>query len=139
VLREELSPTSFSGLVHETRIPGLHVLPAGPPTQAAAHLLYSPNLAAVLDRFRSDYDVIFVDTPPMLQMTDARVTARLADAVVLVARSGKTTRDALLAARDRLYEDRIEVLGTILNGWNPRRAVESYYGYSAVEAYKLEA
>jgi capsular exopolysaccharide synthesis family protein len=139
VLREELSPGSLSGLVQETGIPGLHVLPAGPPTQAAAHLLYSPNLATLLERFRAEYDVIFVDTPPMLQMTDARVTARLADAVVLVARSGKTTRDALVAARDRLHEDRIEVVGTILNDWNPRRTFDGYYGYGDVKAYKTRS
>lgn len=137
ILREELSATSLTGLIHETRVPGLHVLAAGPPTEAAAHLLYSPNLAALLSKFRSEYDMILVDTPPMLQMTDARVAGRLADAVILVARSGKTTRDALLAARDRFVEDRIHVLGTILNDWNPKKTLDGYYGYGGdIKSYK---
>ena len=80
-------------------------------TEAAVHLLYSPNFEALINRFRSAYDLILIDTPPMLYMTDARVASRLADAVVLLARSGKTTRDSLVAARDRFAEDRIPVLG----------------------------
>jgi capsular exopolysaccharide synthesis family protein len=136
ILREELSAENLSGLVQQTRVPGLDVLCAGPPTQAAAHLLYSPNFAALLAGLRSQYDMILVDTPPMLQMTDARVAARLVDAVVLVARSGKTTRDSLLAARDRFMEDRIVVLGTILNDWNPGKAPGGYYGYGDMKAYK---
>jgi succinoglycan biosynthesis transport protein ExoP len=129
ILREELSYENLAGLVHQTRVPGLHVLPAGPPTQAAAHLLYSPNLAALLARFRSEYEMILIDAPPMLQMTDARVAGRLADGVILVTRAGKTTRDALLAARDRFIEDRIHVLGTILNDFNPKKTLSGYYGY----------
>jgi polysaccharide biosynthesis transport protein len=130
VLRGELSEANLAGMVQETRVPGLHILPAGAPTQAAAHLLYSPNFGAMLAGFRAEYDMILIDTPPMLQMTDARVAGRLADAVVLVARSGKTTRDALLAARDRFVEDRIRVLGTILNDWNPKKTLGGYYGES---------
>jgi receptor protein-tyrosine kinase len=129
ILREELSHENLAGLIQQTDVPGLHVLPAGPPTQAAAHLLYSPNLAALISRFRAEYDMVLIDAPPMLQMTDARVAGRLADAVVLVARAGKTTRDALLAARERFREDRIVVLGSILNDWNPKKATGGYYGY----------
>jgi polysaccharide biosynthesis transport protein len=129
ILREEISHDNLAGLIQQTDVPGLHVLPAGPPTQAAAHLLYSPNLGALITRFRAEYDMILIDAPPMLQMTDARVAGRLADAVILVARAGKTTRDALLAARERFREDRIVVLGSILNDWNPKKAAGGYYGY----------
>jgi succinoglycan biosynthesis transport protein ExoP len=134
ILRAELTQESLAGLIHETNVPNLHILPAGPSTEAAAHLLYSPNFAALIARFRTEYDMIFIDAPPTLQMTDARVAARLADGVVLVSRAGKTTRDALLAARDRFLEDRIPVIGTILNGWNPRKAPRGYYGYG--DGYK---
>ncbi len=127
ILSEEYSDENVLGLIQETTTPGLHVLPAGPPTEAAAHLLYSPNLQALLDRLRDDYDMILIDTPPMLQMTDARVTGRLADAVVLVARVGKTTRDLLLAAKERFEEDNTRLLGTVLNDWDPKRSPNGYY------------
>jgi Mrp family chromosome partitioning ATPase len=64
----------------------------------------------------------------MLNITDARVAGRLADAVVFVARAGRTTRDAALAAHQRFAEDRIPILGTILNDWDPAKAPGGYYG-----------
>jgi Mrp family chromosome partitioning ATPase len=74
----------------------------------------------------------------MLQMTDARILGRQADAVILVARAGHTSRDALTAVKDRFEEDRITVLGSILNNWDPSRASANYYGgYS--EPYRYAA
>jgi capsular exopolysaccharide synthesis family protein len=129
ILTGEVTENGLSLLIQETGIKNLYILPAGPPTQAAAHLLYSPMWESLLDGLREEYDMIFVDTPPMLQMTDARVAARMADAVVLVARSNVTTRDVIMAAKDRLTEDRIPILGAILNDWNPKHSPGGYYGY----------
>jgi capsular exopolysaccharide synthesis family protein len=128
LLQGELDDALVARAVQQTAIPDLHVLPAGTPTQAAAHLLYSPNFAVLIARLREKYDMICIDTPPMLQMTDARVAGRAADAVILVARAGKTTRDALNAAKERLLEDRLSILGTVLNDWNPKLAPGGYYG-----------
>jgi polysaccharide biosynthesis transport protein len=136
LLREELSAESTAGLVHETNIPNLHVLPAGPSTFAAVHLLYSRNLAPLLEKFKQEYDMVLIDTPPMLEMTDARVVGRLSDAVILVARCGQTTRDALLATKGRLNDDSIRILGTILNDWNPTKAPGGYYGHYRDNAYQ---
>ena len=73
--------------------------------------------------------MVLIDTPPTLQMPDARVVGRLADAVVMVLRAGETTRDAAIAARERLVEDGTRVLGAILNDWNPKQSPNGYYGY----------
>jgi Mrp family chromosome partitioning ATPase len=56
----------------------------------------------------------------MLDISDARILGRLADAVVLVFRAGKTSRESAQAASRRLTDDGISVLGTILNGWDLR-------------------
>jgi succinoglycan biosynthesis transport protein ExoP len=120
---------ALRGMVQETSIPGLHVLPSGPSTYAAANLLYSPAFAELLKKFKREFDMVLVDTPPMLTMTDARVAGRWADAVVVVARAGRTTREAALAVLQRFAEDRIPVLGTILNDWDPSKSPSGYYGY----------
>ncbi len=117
------------GMVQETSIPGLFVLTAGSPTTAAANLLYSSSFPELVARFRLEYDMVLIDTPPMLQMPDARVAARAADAVIIVARANRTTRDAALAVRQRFAEDRTRVIGTILNDWNPKNSPNGYYGY----------
>jgi receptor protein-tyrosine kinase len=126
---QDSKPDAWAGFVQATKVPGLCLLPSGPPTQAAANLLYSPRLTELLSRAKTEYDMVLLDTPPMLQMTDARVLGRMTDAVILVARAEQTTRDALIAATQRLSEDRIRVLGTILNNWNPKRSPKGYYGY----------
>ncbi|MEK7408494.1 MAG: hypothetical protein AAB225_25765, partial [Acidobacteriota bacterium] len=81
------------------------------------------------------YDMVLIDTPPMLQIADARVLGRLADAVILIIRSGRTTRDAAQAARDRLVEDGIPVLGAILNDWDPKYSTGSAY-YTSHDRYR---
>lgn len=126
---------ALEGLVQKTSIPNLHVLPSGPSTYAAANLLYSPVLEELLAHFKKGFDMVLIDTPPMLSMSDARVAGRLADAVIFVARAGQTTRDAVMAAHQRFAEDRIQVLGTILNDWDPRRAPHGYYGYHQGSSY----
>ncbi len=129
ILQERtLTDEAMQGMVQETSIPNLYVLPTGP--TAATGLLYSPVLGQLLKRCKKEFDMVLIDTPPMLQMPDARVVGREADAVVMVVRAGQTTRDAALAARERLTEDGTRMLGTILNDWNPKESPNGYYGYS---------
>lgn len=130
-----LTDEAIAAAIQPTRIPGVSVLTSGAPTHTAANLLHSPSLSELLVKLKKQYDMVLIDTPPMLQMTDARLVGRLADAVVLVARAGQTTRDAILAAYQRFSEDRIRVLGTILNDWDPKRAPGGYYGYHSGSQY----
>jgi capsular exopolysaccharide synthesis family protein len=124
-----LSDEAIAAAIQPTRVPGVSVLTSGATTHTAANLLHSPNLGELLAKLKKQYDMVLIDTPPMLQMTDARLVGRLADTVVLVARAGQTTRDAILAAYQRFSEDRTRVLGTILNDWDPKRSPAGYYGY----------
>jgi capsular exopolysaccharide synthesis family protein len=117
-------------LARETGIPGLFVLTSGPATVSISNLLYSSRTAELLHRFRKEYYTVLIDTPPMMQLADARILGRLADAAILVLGCGRTTRDAAKAAKQRLSADGIQVLGSILNRWDPKSA-SSYgvYGY----------
>jgi receptor protein-tyrosine kinase len=129
------APELMDGIVQQTKIPGLFVLPSGPATEAAANLLYSATLPELLAQFKKEFDMVILDTPPMLQMPDARVIGRIADGILLVFRAGQTTRDAAIAARQRFGADETRVLGTILNGWDPKRSPNGYYGYSKAYGY----
>ena len=128
---DQIADAALATLVRPTDYPGLHLLPSGSGWMNTAGLLHSPKLEVLLRRFRSEFDVILLDTAPTLNMFDARVVARLADAVILVLRLGQTTKDTALAAMRRLSEDGTHVLGLILNDWDPKRAqghTTSYYG-----------
>lgn len=135
LLATDYSPAQAQSFIQQTSIPGLDVLTSGSPTDAASHLLYSPHFESLLREAEGRYDLVLIDTPPMMQMTDARVVGRLADGVVLVARSGQTTRDLLSSAKERLEEDRIRILGAILNSWDPKLA-HGNYGYKGSGYYK---
>ena len=131
ILKENaaLAGTGLAGVIQETRLPNLYLLPSGPVSNAAATLLFSRQMPGLLKDLQRQFDLILIDTPPMLQIPDARVLGRLADAVLLVLRAGHTTRDSAMAARQRFEEDGTPVLGTILNDWNPKSSGSGYYGY----------
>ncbi len=115
--------------IRETQVAGLFLLPAGKATSGATSLLYGPRLPQIIKEFRGQFDTILIDSPPMLQIPDARVIARIADKVILVLRAGRTTRDAAVAAYEKFKGDGTSVLGTILNDWNPKLSSNGYYGY----------
>jgi len=96
-------------------LPNLFILPAGTPPPNPAELLASANMRDVLAQLRDQYDHIVVDTPPSLSVTDAVVLSPRADAVVLVIRSGQTTKQALRRARDILAQVNAKVVGVLLN------------------------
>ena len=112
-----------------TGIPGLSLLTSGSGASSATNLFYSSRMPELLAQYRKDFDTVVIDTPPMLQIPDARVLGRMADTVILVLRANKTTRDAALAARQRFAEDGTPLLGTILNDWDPKSSPNGYYGY----------
>ncbi len=113
---------------HQTHRPGLQILPAGLPNSASPDLLHSPRLLETLDHARKNFDIVLIDTPPMLHTPDARVIGRAAGAVLIVVRAGKTNRDAALAMHRKLTEDGTVMTGCVLNdcepfpGYNARRA-----------------
>jgi receptor protein-tyrosine kinase len=115
-------------VISETSIRNLSLMTSGPATASASNLLYSERLAELLRAVRAEFDFVLIDTPPMLQLADARIIGPHCDAVVLVVRSGKTTRDSARLACQRFQQDGTLVLGTILNDWVP--GVDGY-GYNA--------
>lgn len=124
--------------IQTTELPSLFVLTTGPVFSPGANFLQSPDLQDLLEKLKQNFDVVLIDTPPVLQVADARVLGRLADGVVLVARAGQTVREAAAAACERLAADNAKILGLILNDWNPKRSSYTYltdYNRQYSEAY----
>ena len=117
--------------ISPTFVPGLFVLPGGPTTSAAADLFHSSRLIEVLNTLRSQYDTIIIDTPPCLLATEARVVGRLADAVILVVRAGRTPWEEAQAVAQQFEHDRTRVLGTVINDLKKPLRDYAYYGASA--------
>ena len=114
--------------IRSSSLPNLFVLPAGTPPPNPAELLASAQMIDMLAELREQYDHIVVDTPPTLSVTDAVVLSTRADAVVLVIRSGQTTKPALRRARDILAQVNARVAGVLLNAVN-LDSPDYYYYY----------
>jgi polysaccharide biosynthesis transport protein len=109
------SATLEEAITHSSALPNLSVLAAGAPPPNPAELLASPNMRDMLEQLRGEYDHIVVDTPPALSVTDAVVLSPRADAIVLVIRSGHTTKQALRRSRDILMQVNAKLSGVLLN------------------------
>ncbi len=116
--------------VQESGIPGLWLLPAGPPPPNPAELLTSPRFQECLDGIREQYDFVIVDTPPLLAVTDPGVVAARVDGVLLTVRLTRKARPRAERAREILATLGATVLGVVVNGADRRTASESDgYGY----------
>jgi succinoglycan biosynthesis transport protein ExoP len=145
-LSEYLTASSAAGLdlkalTQPTVVPGLRILPAGLDRSCSPNLVRNPRMEALLAAARQEFDTVLVDTPPLLALSDARGLGRMADGMALVIRARHTPEHILFTVFERLRQDGIRVLGTILNSWSPdRRFGKAYYekaGYAAA-AYRRD-
>jgi capsular exopolysaccharide synthesis family protein len=119
---------------------GVFILPSGSIPPNPSELLGSRNMAALVASLRGGFDVVIIDTPPLLPVTDAALAATIADGTVLVIRCGKTTATQARSAAEALAAVDARVLGCVLN-MTPRKGRESYsyYDYSPKAAAKRAA
>src|ERR1700723_1692624 len=110
-------------------VPTLWILPAGPIPPQPAELLGSSVMKDLIAHWRDSYDHVIIDTPPCLSVTDAVLLSPEADRVILVARSGQTTKPALRRACDLLLQVNARVMGIVLNALNHRSGEGYYYQY----------
>jgi Mrp family chromosome partitioning ATPase/capsular polysaccharide biosynthesis protein len=110
-----------------TRVPNLALLPAGAAPPNPAELLGSKRSAEVLRELSNIADIVIIDTPPVLAVTDAVILAEQADGVLLVTALGETKRSGAERAKGILSTAHTRILGLVLN---KVEASESYYyGY----------
>jgi capsular exopolysaccharide synthesis family protein len=98
-----------------TALPNLSVLPSGPIPPNPAELVSSPAMGGLLGDLRQRFEHIVLDSPPLLLVTDGVLLSTLADGVLLVVESGKTSRGALHRVRRILDRAGANTLGAVLN------------------------
>ncbi len=112
------------------------VLASGPLPPNPSELLGSRQMAGLLDEMRDRYDVVLVDSPPLLPVTDAAAMAPYTDGVILVCRFTKTTREQVRRGVAALAAVSVPLLGTIFT-MVPRsgpRAYASFHSYYGAES-----
>jgi len=119
------------GAIRQTGIDRLSFLPCGADPHTTPELLEPATLRGLLIELRSEFDVILLDTPPVLVSADAATLAASADGVIMVVRAGQTDRGAAELAGQRVAAAGGRVLGAVLNDPDGvlARSGTSYYAY----------
>ncbi|MBN6889010.1 protein-tyrosine kinase [Cytobacillus horneckiae] len=107
--------TSFEDAVVSSHIPGLKVLPSGEIPSNPSELLSSSIMKRLLEKVSPLYDIILIDSPALLDVTDTKILANVSDGVVLVVRKGKTKAEHTYNAKKVLQYAKSEIIGVILN------------------------
>lgn len=106
----------FEDVVQREVSPGLDLIATGSDAPISAELLHSDRIDALLEDVKSRYDLVLIDTPPVLAVSDAGILAPKAGAVFMVARADVTTASELNAARRLIEQAGGEVKGVLFNG-----------------------
>lgn len=117
---------------HDTMLPNLHVVPAGPLPPNPADLLSLDRLRALLAEMRETVDVMVLDTPPVLAVSDPLILAAHVDGMIVVSLGGKTRLDTLKRAAATLHQSGVRIIGVVLNQQGAKEADYYYADYSAV-------
>ncbi len=120
--------SDLSSQVIQTAYPNLFVVPAGPAAPNPAELISSERMGHGLKLLEEYFSYIVIDTPPALEITDAVALSPCVDGVILVARSGRTPRDAVRRASQRLQAVGATMLGVLLNDVDMSTTEYGYYG-----------
>jgi capsular exopolysaccharide synthesis family protein len=126
----------FTLAVHLKEYPNVSVITSGPIPPNSSELLGSARMKHVMDRLREEYDMIIVDTPPIIPVTDAVVASSLVDGVILVLHAGRTRTGEVRHAQEVLAAAHANVLGVVLN--RARRTVKDYYNAQAYSTDSIE-
>ncbi len=129
-----IKENSFDECVIESKTPGLFLLPSGPIPPNPSEMLGSRAFAQLIDECREEFDLILLDSPPIMSVTDALILARLADGVVIVINSQRTSRATIGKAVKSLQQIEARILGVVLNRVKTQKGESYYYqSYYGVE------
>ena len=119
----------LDGSVQKTEIAGLNVLTSGSLPPNPSELLGSEKMLEIIHQIEGGSDLVIVDTPPVLAVTDAAVLAPRMDAVILVVKPGVTKFMAVKQAVEQLRRVGANVIGIVLNGVEFKRSRYYYKSY----------
>ncbi|KAB2445569.1 CpsD/CapB family tyrosine-protein kinase [Bacillus luti] len=118
--------TKVMQCIQKTDIENVYVMASGPIPPNPAELLGNRVMDEVLLEAYNMFDIVLIDTPPVLAVTDAQILANKCDGIILVVRSEKTEKDKIVKAKQILDKASGKLLGVILND---KREEHNQYGY----------
>ena len=120
----------ITDILQESKIEGLSVLTAGEIPPNPSELLGSEKFISILENIKERTDIVVIDSPPVMAVTDSAVLAPRVDGVLLVIKPGTTNLAASKQAVEQLNHVGANILGVVLNELEVSRARSKYYHYN---------
>ena len=120
----------FNSLVQATETKNLYVCTSGINPPNPSELLGSNKMAELIDSLEQNWDIILLDSPPMVAVTDATIISREIDAMILVVHSGKTNKQSFERTISTLKNINVPLVGVVLNSVTSKNSYGSYTYYS---------
>jgi capsular exopolysaccharide synthesis family protein len=120
--------------IKETEIQNLSVLTSGSIPPNPSEILASQKMSVLLEELKEKFDVILIDTPPVLAVSDAQIIATKCDGVILVVDAGKVKRELVHKAKSSLEFVKAHILGVVLNKITQKESVNHYVYYGGEES-----
>ena len=118
----------YRDYIRSSRINNLDVLLCGAIPPNPSELLMSNVMKQFIQKVRGDYDIILLDAPPAISVTDAAIISTYVDGTILVAASGTVEKEALIGAKEVLNKVKANILGVVLNKID-RKTTGNYHYY----------
>ena len=125
-------------VITHTNVPNLDVIPSGHIPPNPAELLSSDGIASFMDIFKSRYDRIVIDSPPILSATDPVIISTFVDEVLMVIKMGETSRELVQTAIGKLHHVKANLIGTVLNSVDAGQGNYYQYQYYGDRQSKME-
>jgi capsular exopolysaccharide synthesis family protein len=119
---------AYKDVIKKTSIDNLDLITAGKSTPNPSELFTTGALDALFRELKFYYDLVVIDSPPVIPVSDPMLLAQLVDGVILVIKAGETAREVALRAVDIMTTNRANILGVVLN--NSRNSLPYFYDYS---------
>lgn len=117
----------YDNIVHHSEIANLDIISKGTLPPNPSDILMSPKLESLIEHVKNDYDLVIIDTPPILTVTDPMIIGKYACATMIVARYNETSTKEMTMIKQRFKQHGITINGVILNGSKIKR--NSKYSY----------
>jgi capsular exopolysaccharide synthesis family protein len=118
----------YINYVTKTSIPKLSLIPPGSPPHNPSELIHSKHMINLIKQIKNQFDnqIVIIDAPPLIPVTDSIILSSLADAVIIVIKASETQREMVNEAIDKIGNKK-KILGLILNGCEFSKARYNYY------------
>ncbi|UJF34315.1 CpsD/CapB family tyrosine-protein kinase [Paenibacillus hexagrammi] len=117
---------SAPDIILDTDIPNLSIIPSGPVPPNPSELLSSMRMQALLEKLVDEFDVILIDSPPALAVTDPQILSTMCDGVLFVVNHGKVKRQFAKKAIAKIEQVKAKILGVVINN-KPNKKSETFY------------